>query len=128
MNQPDIVQGFSSTTLAHQSCNFYRTRLQIELKYFLSLRLKSYNSNTCLRSEKFPKTSVFLLLSLESARARGRKGGWPPGLSKEAQVKAAAATSLYRQKQPIARICTTLGISKKTLYKYLKQETVQGNH
>ncbi len=57
---------------------------------------------------------------LESARARGRKGGRPPGLSKEAQVKAAAATSLYQQKQPIARICTTLSISKKTLYKYLK--------
>lgn len=65
---------------------------------------------------------------LESARARGRKGGRPPGLSKEAQVKAAAATSLYQQKQPNAWICTTLGISKKTLYKYLKQANVQANH
>lgn len=65
---------------------------------------------------------------LESARARGRKGGRPPGLSKEAQVKAAAAASLHQQKQPIARICTTLGISKKTLYKYLKQGSIQSNH
>lgn len=56
---------------------------------------------------------------LASARARGRKGGRPPGLSKEAQVKAAAATSLYQQKRSVAEICATLSISKKTFYKYL---------
>ena len=39
---------------------------------------------------------------LESARARGRRGGRPPGLSKEAQVKAAAASSLYQQKKSVA--------------------------
>jgi len=57
---------------------------------------------------------------LDSARARGRKGGRPPGLSKEAQVKAAAASSLHQQKKSVAEICHTLSISKKTLYKYLK--------
>ncbi|MFN8301942.1 MAG: recombinase family protein [Saprospiraceae bacterium] len=57
---------------------------------------------------------------LASARARGRKGGRPPGLSKEAQVEAAAATSLYQQKKSVAEICNTLTISKKTFYKYLK--------
>lgn len=56
---------------------------------------------------------------LASARARGRKGGRPPGLSKEALVKAAAATSLYQQKMSVAEICATLSISKKTFYKYL---------
>lgn len=61
---------------------------------------------------------------LESARARGRRGGRPPGLSKEAQVKAAAASSLYQQKKSVAEICRTLSISKKTLYKYLKTSTV----
>lgn len=62
---------------------------------------------------------------LESARARGRKGGRPKGLSKEAQVKAAAAASLYQQNKPIPEILSTLRISKKTFYKYirlLKQE------
>lgn len=57
---------------------------------------------------------------LESARARGRKGGRPKGLSKEAQVKAAAASSLYQQRKSVADICNTLAISKKTFYKYLK--------
>lgn len=56
---------------------------------------------------------------LASARARGRKGGRPPGLSKEAEIKAAAATSLYKQKQSVAEICATLSISKKTFYKYI---------
>ena len=57
---------------------------------------------------------------LASARARGRKGGRPRGLSPDAKIKAAAAVSLYQQKKSISEICTTLAISKKTLYKYLK--------
>ena len=57
---------------------------------------------------------------LASARARGRTGGRPPGLSKDAQVKAAAADSLYRQQKPVAEICRTLSISRKTFYKYVK--------
>ncbi len=56
---------------------------------------------------------------LASARARGRKGGRPKGLSKEAQVKSAAASSLYQQKKSVADICNTLAISKKTFYKYI---------
>lgn len=57
---------------------------------------------------------------LASARARGRKGGRPKGLTKEAQVKAAAAVSLYQQKKSVSEICKTLDISKKTFYKYLR--------
>ena len=57
---------------------------------------------------------------LEAARARGRKGGRPKGLSKEAEVKAAAAASLYQQKKSVSEICRTLSISKKTFYKYLR--------
>lgn len=57
---------------------------------------------------------------LASARARGRKGGRPSGLSKDAQVKAMAATSLYNQKHSVSSICTTLAISKKTFYKYIR--------
>ncbi len=57
---------------------------------------------------------------LAAARARGRKGGRPKGLSPEAKIKATAATSLYQQKKSAIEICQTLSISKKTLYKYLK--------
>lgn len=56
----------------------------------------------------------------KAARARGRKGGRPLGLSKEAQVKAAAAISLYQKKMTVAEICRTLTISKKTFYKYIR--------
>lgn len=64
---------------------------------------------------------------LASARARGRKGGRPPGLSKEAKVKAAAAVSLHQQKNSVAEICSTLGISKKTFYKYLRLSSITTN-
>lgn len=59
---------------------------------------------------------------LESARARGRFGGRPKGLSKEAQNKAIVAESLYRQKQmSVNQICKHLSISKATFYKYIER-------
>jgi DNA invertase Pin-like site-specific DNA recombinase len=61
---------------------------------------------------------------LASARARGRTGGRPKGLSPEAKIKAAAASSLYQQKKSVAEICRTLALSKKTLYKYLKLQAI----
>lgn len=57
---------------------------------------------------------------LASARARGRVGGRPAGLSKEATIKMNAAKTLYAQQTPVKDICSTLSISKKTLYKYIK--------
>ena len=63
-------------------------------------------------------------VGLESARARGRKGGKPKGLSAEAQKKAARAKVLYdERKLSIEEICKILEIkSKTTLYKYIKFE------
>lgn len=62
---------------------------------------------------------------LEAARARGRKGGRPKGLSKKAQDKARLAESLYREKErSIAEICEHLDISKPTLYRYLRSRNV----
>ncbi len=52
---------------------------------------------------------------LASARARGRKGGRPCGISKEAQVKAVAATSLYQQKKSIPEIFNSLYFKKDLL-------------
>lgn len=55
---------------------------------------------------------------LQAARARGRKGGRPKKLSSD---KAELVIQLYQGKQhSIQQICKLIGISKPTLYKYLK--------
>ncbi len=62
---------------------------------------------------------------LKSARARGRLGGRPKGLSKQAQNKARLAESLYKEKElSIKEICNYLSISKPTLYRYLKHRNI----
>lgn len=59
---------------------------------------------------------------LAAARARGRLGGRPKGLSKEAEKKAKIAKSLYLSGDySIREITEQLQISKPTLYKYLRQ-------
>lgn len=56
---------------------------------------------------------------LQAARARGRKGGRPKRLGFEQRR---IAVSLYHQKQhTVEEICQTLGISKPTLYAYLRE-------
>ena len=61
---------------------------------------------------------------LESARARGRFGGKPKGLSPESQKKAIRAKALYDEKKLVVdEICKVLDLkSKTTFYKYLKFE------
>lgn len=55
---------------------------------------------------------------LAAARARGKKGGRPAALGKD---KRDLAVRLYHEHQmPIAKICTMLGISKPTLYSYVR--------
>jgi len=62
---------------------------------------------------------------LEAARARGRHGGRPKGLSKKARDKARLAESLYKEKErSISEICDHLDISKPTLYRYLRTRGV----
>lgn len=66
------------------------------------------------------------MAGLSSARARGRTGGRPAGLSKEALEKACAAEALYKQGElSCAQISRQIGISKTTLYKYLKSRKVK---
>lgn len=63
---------------------------------------------------------------LEAARARGRKGGRPKGLSKEAKDKAMIAETLYTQgEKSITEICKHLNIARSTLYKYLRYRSVR---
>lgn len=62
---------------------------------------------------------------LESARARGKVGGRPKGLNKEAVKKSELAKTLYESQQhSIKDICDQLTISKKTLYSYLRYQNV----
>ena len=62
---------------------------------------------------------------LTAARARGRTGGRPKGLSKAAEKKAVAAEALYRKGDlSVNEIAENLGVSKATLYKYLRHRGV----
>ena len=63
---------------------------------------------------------------LVAARARGRMGGRPKGLSKDAENKAMIAEILYRKGElSVQNIANQLGISKKTLYLYLRHKNVE---
>ena len=63
---------------------------------------------------------------LASARARGRNGGRPKGLSATAEKKAIAAEALYKKGDlSIREIVENLGISKATLYRYLRHRKVE---
>ena len=62
---------------------------------------------------------------LKAARARGRNGGRPKGLPKKAEPIAYAAETLYREgKLSVQQIADRLGISKSTLYSYLRHRGV----
>ena len=63
---------------------------------------------------------------LKAARARGRNGGRPKGLSMDAKLKAMAAETLYKEgKLSVNEIASNLGISKTTLYSYLRRRDVK---
>jgi DNA invertase Pin-like site-specific DNA recombinase len=62
---------------------------------------------------------------LKSARARGRKGGRPKGMTQAAIEKATIAEALYKNGSiPVKKIAEQLGISKTTLYLYLRYRNV----
>jgi DNA invertase Pin-like site-specific DNA recombinase len=59
---------------------------------------------------------------LSAARARGRQGGRPKGISQETLAKAQAVRTLYKSREKTAReIGKLLGISRATVYRYLAQ-------
>jgi DNA invertase Pin-like site-specific DNA recombinase len=63
---------------------------------------------------------------LTAARARGRRGGRPKGLSASAQKTALAAETLYREgKLSVSEIAAQLHIAKSTLYTYLRARGVR---
>jgi DNA invertase Pin-like site-specific DNA recombinase len=63
---------------------------------------------------------------LSAARARGRVGGRPKGLSTQAESTAMAAETLYREgRLSVKAIGERLHISKGTLYRYLRHRGVK---
>lgn len=61
------------------------------------------------------------MAGLEAARVRGRKGGRPHGLSKEALAKATSAKILYESgEKTVKEIAQGLGISRATCYRYIE--------
>lgn len=63
---------------------------------------------------------------LTAARARGRVGGRPKGLSSQAQATAMAAETLYRERRMgVSAIAQKLHVSKSTLYSYLRHRGVE---
>ncbi len=62
---------------------------------------------------------------IDAALAKGKRGGRPKGLTKKAQEKAYAAKTLYKEKKFSTRkLASHLGISRATLYSYLKYRNV----
>jgi DNA invertase Pin-like site-specific DNA recombinase len=63
---------------------------------------------------------------LSAARARGRVGGRPKGLTQQAEATALAAETLYRERKlSVAAIAQKLHLSKSTLYSYLRHRGVE---
>lgn len=63
---------------------------------------------------------------LLAARARGRTGGRPKGVSRENEQTALAAETLYNERKlSVVQIAKQLNISKATLYKYLRHRGVE---
>jgi DNA invertase Pin-like site-specific DNA recombinase len=66
------------------------------------------------------------MAGLSSARARGRTGGRLKGITKQAEEKTYAAEALYKQRKlSCDQISKQIGISKTTLYKYLRLRNVK---
>ena len=62
------------------------------------------------------------MAGLSAARARGRKGGRPKAL--DPQQRDIAVMLYHQKKKTVKEICSIMGISKPTLYSYIRSEQV----
>ena len=80
-----------------------------------------FNLFACLAEFEREVNRERTLAGLAAARSRGKTGGRKKGLSPQAENKAAAAETLYKEgKLTAVEIAKKLEISRKTLYKYLQ--------
>lgn len=69
------------------------------------------------------------IAGLAAAKSRGRIGGRRPGLTEQAQIKSKTAVVEYTRylqdkSKTIEDICKSVGVSRATLYKYLRLEGI----
>lgn len=64
------------------------------------------------------------MAGLAAAKAQGRTGGKPKGLSEEAKQQARIAESLYKERHPVKEIARQLKLSRTTVYKYLNHRGI----
>ena len=67
------------------------------------------------------------MAGLKEARKRGRLGGRPKGLSDQAKKNASYAAKLYKEEKEmsIQEMCKRVGVSRATLYNYLRYEGIR---
>lgn len=83
----------------------------------------------CMAEMERNITSERTIAGLASAKAQGRVGGRKPGLTDQAKEKAKLAATEYikylqNEIETIDDICRVVGISRATLYKYLRLEGI----
>lgn len=115
----DLISGFQEQGVGFQSLqdNIDTTTPTGKLTFHIFAALAKFERDIISTRTK---------AGLAAARARGRVGGRPKGLSKKAQDKARLAESLYLEnKRSIKEICDHLDITKPTLYRYLRSRGVE---
>jgi len=115
----DLISGFQEQGVGFQSLqdNINTTTPTGKLTFHIFAALAEFERDIISTRTK---------AGLAAARARGRVGGRPKGLSKKAQDKARLAESLYLEnKRSIKEICDHLDITKPTLYRYLRSRGME---
>ena len=113
-----LVERFNSMNVGLQSLNdpVDTTTAQGKLIFNIFASLAEFEKDIIRERTK---------AGLESARARGRVGGKPKGLSAEAEKTAKTAQTLYESGgYTVKEITHQLNISKGTLYNYLRHKGV----
>lgn len=88
------------------------TRTEIGFVYFEICRIFSEHEGAIEKERS--------LIGSEAARSRGRLGGRPKGLSKEAKTKADSAKILKKNGgMTVEEIAKNLGVSRATCYRYI---------
>src|SRR4051794_13037414 len=84
------------------------------------LRISASSVPSSRRQSRYPPSQRRASAGLTAARERGRKGGRPKSLTEN---KVAMARQLYADKSnSVEEICKTLGISRATLWRYVKEK------
>ena len=106
--------------------NERQIRLQSIIDAIDTTRAVIFNISACFTEFERDLIRERTNAGLATARARGRKGRRRQGMTKEAEKKAILAESYYKQgDMAVNKITSEIGVSKITLYKYLRYRKVE---